>query len=350
MKVKKMALFITMCALILAVSVCNVKILEYNDSIYTLNILPSKAAIALMFTDMNYNSNYYLFDTKNSSASLLYRQPKNDFDTFTYSSKQRLMFYSKYDSARCTQIYKYHLSTRKTDQITNNLAIADFMFYDNQTGNLFSRVVQKKHRNFQILKYNVKASGYKIWGKTNQDESVKCFDYDPNSRHLLAVIYSVTEQYKKLDKANRNHTPFENPTYSIWLCNAAGEKIRRICTTTEDVESVSLGNEDHAALINIGANGDVRADQSVCIINMQTGKMKGYLPKSGEYENFQYAQYAPNSNDIFLLANKKDSPVIKDQGESVYPKYLLRYNPITKKYALIFIKYDGIINYFSVLR
>lgn len=348
---KKLLWSILFSLVLVSLSIALFRFITANNSVASANILTSKYNIAVTFTDLKYDSNYYLIDLSNKKSSLLYKQPKSDFDVFTLSARTNSIFYNKFDSNLNMQLFEFDLSSKREVQITRNLIIVDFMYCDDSISQMYLRVVQKDHRNFQIAVYNIKSNKLNIWNTKDEDTSVKAFDYDPVSKRVIEATYSLNEQYEKTDKANRNHEPMESLNYNISLCNKDGNKLKNICTTNKDVATISLERNGNNALVDLGNNGSSNISRSVDSLDINDGSIKPYLPESDLYENFQYAQFSPDNKSVYLLANRKGSAIITDRtGTKIEPKYLVHFDCATQKYSLVWEKSDGIMNYFSILQ
>lgn len=309
----------------------------------------SKSKILVTFTDLNYWSNCFYIDSDNN-CKLLYKQPKSDFDTFSLSDKYHCLYYNKRNLNNKIGIFKFDMITKTEILVTDNIINSDFMCCDDSIDQLFARVVQNNHRNFQILCLNYKYNSYKILNSEDYDESIRAFSYDQVSKHLLIATYSTKEQYDKINMANQEHKPSINLNINLAIYDLDGNKLKTVCTTDKQVESISIDHKCKAALISVGTNGNINAQRSVYMLDINSGELKDILPASDIYNNFSYAQFSNDNNGIYLLANKINSDKIADNSGRIFKKkFLIFYNLKTKKYSEILEKSDGIINYFSII-
>ncbi|MBM7646571.1 hypothetical protein JOD45_002801 [Scopulibacillus daqui] len=301
-----------------------------------------------VFTDAQLDTSYYLF---NGDNQLIDKRKMTDYPSAALG-KNHLYFTSK-DSENFTQLYQLNLKTKTKKQLSHKFLYVDNLHLDNVHSRLYMRVVLPHHQNFQIAVYDLKKGAFYVLDPKEKDNSVAYFDYNPSKDKLLVLNFSVREDYKNTDEANKKGKPPLPATMHLNLLAGDGKKIKEILAVKKSIQDVSMSPSGNEALFTASSSSGNTEKSTIYKVDLKTGQKYPIISDNHEFTLLKQslAQYANDENSIYFLAVSKNARLIQDEGgREAKERAIYCYNLKTKEIKQVWHKKGGIINNFSVIR
>jgi hypothetical protein len=177
-------------------------------------------------------------------------------------------------------------------------------------------LVGNSDRNFHIATYNLHNSKYHVWNPEDKDTSVVWFDYNAKTNKLLIVTKSIKEEFKNIDKANKNKTLPVPSTYKLSIASEDGHVEKEVLALKKFVKSASLSNDGKTILINYKDGIEPEQPSKIAKFNINGDGLELLLQDSEQNFNFRQPIFDRINNGFYFIVD--DNPMSSSSSVKYY--------------------------------
>lgn len=309
--------------------------------------------LLVTFVDTQLNTHYYKYNIKSKENDLLNKRSMTDYPTSIQTKNKNFLYYTSRENSKYTQLYELNLKTDKSRKLTSQFASVDYLRVDEKSEKIYMRVSLEDHRNFTVATYNTKTGKIDIFNPEEEDLSIKNFDVNTSTGEVLAIVFSSKQDYENVDKSNKNQTPLELTPHYLKLINLSTNKSKTLCTLNKDVLDVSIYSNGNKALFTANDKHDLISygQRKMYLLDIKTQKYNPIIKDSSNYMDISSPNFSIDGNGFYYIAtNFNCEPISDTTGITIYPKVILYYDFSTKDSNEVWLKTNGNIRNFVVLR
>lgn len=328
-----------------------VLLMAYSPVKYKNNTSIKSSNLLILTTDENLNINYFLFSLKGGSYDKLLSLKKSTYHTGLLNKYTYTLYYTNKDDQNYTQLFSYDIKTKKDHQLTsmdnNGVSNVDYIFMNRDKTQLFIRTLKENQRNFALGTFDIDNNELKSIISTNNDTSIKLFDYYPLDNKLVLVQYSLKEQYENLEKANTSSV-LEPLTYSIVISDNELSSFKSLFKLKQAISSISINSQCNKILIS--ANDYSKKSSIIEEYGLDGTLLKTFTSDDLKVINITAAKYTADGKGFYFIAsNKNEGPHKSTNGDEYIPNAIMYYDYYSKNCSVIFKPENGIINSFNIV-